>query len=287
MPRWPESEDIMATSTVLFPGRFHRLAEVYARGRPPYPALLARRVAAFLGLDGSQDVLDLGTGPGFLALDFHPFARRVIAVDPEPEMLRVAAEIAHRKGSDIEFVQGSSATIGPDLGRFRAVTIGRAFHWMDRAVTLDSLNGIIEPGGAVVLFGDSYPAVPANAWHPKFKKILDAFAVDDPARDALTRGKDHEAILLISAFSHLERVSVLERRTTPMDNMVDRALSFARAWDGRPGSRADQLGQEIRSALTPFLADGAVHEVIEGTALIARRPQDVEPIPEWREVTHR
>ncbi len=277
----------MATSTVLFPGRFRRLADVYARGRPPYPVLLARRVAAFLGLDGSQDVLDLGTGPGFLALDFHPFARRVIAVDPEPEMLRVAAEIAHRKGTDIEFIEGSSATIGPDLGRFRAVTIGRAFHWMDRPATLDALDTIIEPGGAVVLFSDSYPAVPVNAWHSKFRKILDAYAVDDPAREVLTRGKDHEAVLLISAFSHLERISVLERRATPLESMVVRALSFARAWDGRPGPRAERLAQDIRAALTPFLADGALNEIIEGTALIARRTQDVEPIGNWHQRTRR
>ncbi len=277
----------MDTSTVRFPGRFRRLADVYARGRPPYPALLARRVAAFLGLDGSQDVLDLGTGPGFLAIDFHPFARRVVGVDPEPEMLRVAAEMAHRNGTDIAFIQGSSATIGPELGRFRAVTIGRAFHWMDRHATLEALDAIIEPGGAVVLFSESYPSVPANDWHPKFRTILDVHAMDDPARDILTHGKDHETVLLTSAFSHLERISVLERRATPLESMVDRALSFARAWDGRPGPRADQLVQEIRSALTPFLVDDAVNEVIEGTALIARRPRKVKLSHEWHEGTRR
>jgi SAM-dependent methyltransferase len=281
-PRRLESEDIiMDTSTVLFPGRFRRLADVYARGRPPYPSLLAQRVAAFLGLDGSQDVLDLGTGPGFLAIDYYPFARRVVGVDPEPEMLRVAAEMAHRNGADIEFIQGSSATIGPELGRFRAVTIGRAFHWMDRRTTLAALDAIIEPGGAVVLFSESFPAVPANDWYPKFRTILDAYAMDDPAREILTHGKDHETVLLTSAFSHLERMSVLERRATPLESLVDRALSFARAWDGRPGARSDQLVQVIRSALTPFVVDDAVNEVIEGTALIARRPRDVEWAHEW------
>jgi len=77
-------------SDVLFPGRFRDLADYYATGRPAYPTLLARRVANLVGLNGTQVVLDLGTGPGFLALDYHPFAARVIAVDPEAEMLRVA-----------------------------------------------------------------------------------------------------------------------------------------------------------------------------------------------------
>ena len=68
-------------SDVMFPGRFRDLANFYTTGRPTYPRLLARRVADLIGLDGSQTVLDLGTGPGFLAIDFHPFAGKVIGVD--------------------------------------------------------------------------------------------------------------------------------------------------------------------------------------------------------------
>ncbi len=77
-------------SDVLFPGRFRDLADYYTTGRPTYPRLLARRVAYLMGLDATERVLDLGTGPGFLALDFRPFAAEVLAVDPEPAMLRVA-----------------------------------------------------------------------------------------------------------------------------------------------------------------------------------------------------
>jgi len=69
-------------SDVMFPGRFRDLANYYTTGRPTYPRLLARRVADLVGLNGSQTVLDLGTGPGFLAIDFHPFAGKVIGVDP-------------------------------------------------------------------------------------------------------------------------------------------------------------------------------------------------------------
>src|SRR5690348_1682174 len=95
-------------SDVLFPGRFGELADYYATGRPTYPALLARRVAGLIGLDGTQTVLDLGTGPGFLALDYHPFAVQVIAIDPEPDMLRVARRNAARAGKAIDFILGSS-----------------------------------------------------------------------------------------------------------------------------------------------------------------------------------
>ena len=110
-------------SDVLFPGRFRTLANFYTTGRPTYPRLLARRVASLLGLDRSQTVLDLGTGPGFLAIDFYPFAGKVIGVDPEPEMLNAARRNAAKAGVEIEFVAGSSGDLGLQFGRLHLVTI--------------------------------------------------------------------------------------------------------------------------------------------------------------------
>jgi hypothetical protein len=66
----------MSETAVLFPGRFRDLATSAPTGRPTYPPLLAKRVADLVGLDKSRTVLDLGTGPGFPALDFQPFAAR-------------------------------------------------------------------------------------------------------------------------------------------------------------------------------------------------------------------
>jgi len=262
-------------SDVLFPGRFRGLADYYVTGRPTYPTLLARRVANLIGLNGTQAVLDLGTGPGFLALDYHPFAARVIAVDPEPEMLRVARRNAAQAGKDIEFIQGSSNDLGPQFGRLHLVTIGRAFHWMDRPRTLEALDALIEPGGTVALFQEAYPVVPTNDWHPSFQAILDHYGAEDPARVRTHTSKNHESVLLDSAFSHLERIAVLEPRLTSVEHLVDRALSFGSTWQGRPGSRLKDMALEIRHALVPYARDGLVQELLEGIALIARRPDEV------------
>ena len=262
-------------SDVLFPGRFHDLADYYSAGRPTYPALLARRVAALAGLNGTQTVLDLGTGPGFLALDFRPFAAKVIGVDPEPDMLRAARRNALKAGAEIDFVAGSASDLGPQFGRLHLVTIGRAFHWMDRKRTLETLDGLIDPGRGVALFSDSFPIVPVNDWHPSFQAILDYYGANDPARERTHANKDHEAVMMASAFGHLERIAVLERRRTSGEHLVDRSLSFARAWQGRPGSRLKDMALEVRDALHAYEEDGFVQEVVEGTALIARRPSEI------------
>jgi SAM-dependent methyltransferase len=262
-------------SDVQFPGRFRELVDFYTTGRPTYPRLLAHRVANLVGLDGSQTVLDLGTGPGFLALDFHPFAAKVIGVDPEAEMLRAARRNAAKAGKEIEFILGSASDLGPQFGRLHLVTIGRAFHWMDRPRTLEALDALIEPSGGVALFQDSYPVVPVNDWQPSFQAIVDYYGTEDPARVRTHGNKNHEAVLLESAFSHLERIAVLEPRQTSIEHLVDRSLSYARAWEGRPGSRLKDMALEVRDALAPYATKGTVREVLEGTALIARRPAAV------------
>jgi SAM-dependent methyltransferase len=131
----------MTTDPILFPNRFINPSRYYTTGRPLYPQLLSRRVAALVGVSRNDAVLDLGTGPGFLAIDFAPLAKSVTAIDPSDEMLQAARENAERAHVKVSFVKGSSFELSPQLGRFKLVTIGRAFHWMDGDQTLAALAG--------------------------------------------------------------------------------------------------------------------------------------------------
>ena len=65
--------------------RFRTAAVHYAIGRPAYPRGFIADVATALRLDRAHRLLDLGTGPGLLALAFAPYVGSVVAVDPEPE----------------------------------------------------------------------------------------------------------------------------------------------------------------------------------------------------------
>jgi ubiquinone/menaquinone biosynthesis C-methylase UbiE len=253
--------------------RFHAAARHYLKGRPPYAADLIRRVVQLCGVGPTSRVLDLGCGPGPLALAFAPLVGEVIGIDPEPEMLRVAREEAARAGVSVGFREGSSRELGADLGTFRLVAIGRAFHWMNRQETLLRLDRILEPEGAVVLFGDDHPKVPDNRWVAAFERLIDRYAAADTAR-ATRRAPDwprHEAVLLDSPFPRLERISVIERRATPVERFVDRALSLSSVSLDLTGERSDELSRETRAAMAAFAKDGRVTEVVESEALIARR----------------
>jgi SAM-dependent methyltransferase len=252
------------------PHRFRGAAAHYLDGRAPYPETLIARVALLTGLGATHRVLDLGCGPGQLARAFAPRSAAVLGVDPEPEMLRIAAASGPANAT---WVAGSSYDIGPQLGRFRLAVIGRAFHWMDRPDTLARLDAIVEPEGAVALFGDTHPAVPENAWQAPWRAVLDRYTGPNSAR-SWRRSPDwvpHEAVLLDSRFALLERIGVIERRRIAAETLVQRALSMSSTSCTALGTQVEDMTTELRAAIAPFVCDGAIAEVVESEALIARR----------------
>ncbi len=262
---------MMATTPTFEPRRFRTAAAHYRTGRPDYAPLLIRRVARFTGLTPQSRVLDLGCGPGLLAVAFAPFAAEVVAIDPEPEML---ARVAEQAVANVRARLGSSHDLGPELGRLRLVTMGRSFHWMDRAETLRRLDGLIEPGGAVALFSADHPELPYNAWAEEFRALCRRYTDDEarPGRHRRPGWVRHEALLLESPFSHLEAVAVIERRSVPAASLIDRALSMSSTSPERLGDRAGELRAEIAAFAAARAVNGMLVETIESRALIAFRP---------------
>jgi cyclopropane fatty-acyl-phospholipid synthase-like methyltransferase len=66
-------------------------AAYYVRGRPPYAQTLAATLAAELGLDGGDRLLDVGCGPGILTIELADCFTHVIGLDPDAEMLAEGA----------------------------------------------------------------------------------------------------------------------------------------------------------------------------------------------------
>jgi hypothetical protein len=163
----------------------------------------------------------------------------VLAVDREPAMLEAASALAAEANVRIDLMEGSSYDLDPQLGMFDVMTIGRAFHWMDRADVLRRLDALIEPDGAVMLFNDVRSDVPANNWYKPYTEPVDGYA----NRDACIPPERlrHEAVLLGSSFSQLLRIDAIEQRVVPLERLVDRALSMST-------SSPEHLGLFVRPA---------------------------------------
>jgi SAM-dependent methyltransferase len=254
--------------------RFQSAAAHYLAGRPQYPEALIARAAQMMGLESGHRLLDLGCGPGQLALAFAPRVGAVVAMDPEPVMLELARQGAAAH-PNVEVVQGGSNELGPELGRFRAVTIGRAFHWMDRPRTLLEFDSLIEPGGAVALFGEEHPDLPENARIREYGELLQAWSKDDSSHVIRGGGGGYEptiSILLASPFSRLERITVIHRAPLTLEVLIDRALSLSSTSRARLGDKADELIAELTAKMQVWEERGPMEEILASQALIAWRP---------------
>ena len=180
-------------------------------------------------------------------------------------MLAVARTLAGDV-PNIRFLAGSSYDLSPELGRFHLVVMGRSFHWMDRVDTLRRLDSIIEPKGALALFHDSAPAIPANAWLEIWHDIRERYEPDAGPHQRDSNWIRHEAILLDSPFARMESFGVIERRTIDVETLVHRALSMGSTSPAHLGEKTATMMAEIRSALADVR-----EEVVETSALVAWR----------------
>jgi SAM-dependent methyltransferase len=122
----------------------------YARYRPVYPPSLVSVLREQFRLDGRGRLLDLGCGPGPVAIPLAHLFEEVVAVDPDEAMRAEGERIARERGiNNIEWRFGGSKDLSPALGQFRLVTMGNSFHWMDRARTLEALYDLVIDGGGL------------------------------------------------------------------------------------------------------------------------------------------
>jgi SAM-dependent methyltransferase len=212
---------------------FRGTAPYYAQFRPGYPDELIRLLAEHAELGSQSRVLDLGCGTGQLAVPLAAYAGRVIAVDPEPEMLD-----AIEGPANLETVCARAEEVDSSWGSFRLTTIGNAFHWMEVSI-LDRL-----PTDCVALCSCDDQELHRSAL--------------ELAEELLGPRPPHaqpfvpwEEVLGASPFSRVERFEVEQELTYSVDDLVGHAFSTSYASPERLGDLRDAFEQALRSRLKP------------------------------------
>jgi SAM-dependent methyltransferase len=136
-------------------------AVYYARGRLPYPAGLADACARALGLDGRGRLIDVGCGPGIVALRLAHLFEEVVGVDADADMLVEAAQLAADQGvTNARWVHARAEDLPLDLGHFRVAAFAQSFHWMERERVAAAIHEMLQPGGAFVQVSASTETAP-------------------------------------------------------------------------------------------------------------------------------
>ena len=115
-----------------------------------------------LGLDGRGRLLDVGCGPGIVALRLAHLFDEVVGVDIDPDMLTEAGRRAPEQGvTRARWINARAEQLPRDLGPFRVATFGRSFHWMDHERLVPRVFELLNPGGAFVVLLETSEASPA------------------------------------------------------------------------------------------------------------------------------
>ena len=210
----------------------------------------------------------MSRGTGMLATGFARLGVAVTAMDPELQMLAQARSAAEAANVAVTLRRGGSEDLTAAMGPFRLVTIGRAFHWMDRDATLSMLDRIVTPDGGVALFHDAHPPVEENGW---FKILCE---VQAKYRRSRRHGghKRYEPFLFASAFREIDTLSVTIRQALTVEDIMGRAFSMSASSPQRLGAAEEDFRRSLSEALRELSADGKFTEVAELVAVLARRP---------------
>ncbi|MEU0570460.1 class I SAM-dependent methyltransferase [Nonomuraea sp. NPDC005983] len=253
-------------------GLFAGTGSFYARFRPGYPRAFFNDLIRRFALDGSGRLLDLGCGTGQLTFPLAEHVAEAIGVDPEAEMLNQAARQALDGDiRNVTWVLGSSADMPGELGRFRLVTMGRSFHWMDREQVLGKLAGMVEDEGGVVIANDGCLARPRTPWQHAIEEVQHRFLGPLPQASAGVPTEPHEAVLARSSFRDVTRVVHEFERPWTADQIIGYLYSTSLPLRRMLGDRRPAFEREITDALLMADPSGRLVEPVTLEVLIARK----------------
>jgi len=255
-------------------GRFATTAELYEQYRPPYSAEFFQAMAQKLALSKQHALIDLGTGPGLLALGFAPYVGRVVGVDPEREMLAAARAAAARAGADVVFVEGRAEDLPETIGGFDVVTIGRALHWMDHNALGPVFARLVAPGGAIVVCATFASRDGRNPWLADYDAARRAWSDEKLLRDASKGEQTHRNLAEVlgpAGFGVTETVSVETTHEVSASDLAQRVLTFSPTSPAALGQKVDAMLADIETRLAPYSRDGVLVETLVSWANVARR----------------
>ncbi|WP_188187153.1 class I SAM-dependent methyltransferase [Nonomuraea sp. SYSU D8015] len=249
---------------------FGGAAPYYARYRADHGDAAIEHLARTFGQDSS--VLDLGCGPGTVAIPLARHVREVVAVDPDEEMLAEGGRLA-ADAPNIRWLRGDSTTLR-ELPPFDHVVMGRSFHWMDRRTVLAELDELLPPDGVVALVGPGRDPG-EDPWEPVMRRVRAEFGLGEmtATNSYQVSGEHHHDVLATSPFSDLDSTEYERRLTHDVDEVIGLQLSFSFSTPARLADRLTAFTETTRNALLQSNPSGRWEHVTVTEVLIARRPE--------------
>lgn len=267
---------------------FRGSAQYYEQGRLPYATGFARQLADRLGQHGQGRLLDVGCGPGLVAIALAPYFAEVVGTDPDPDMLVMARRRAGRLGvRNAHWFELRAEDLPAGLGVFRVMAFAQSFHWTERERVAAAAFDMIEPGGYFVHMSErgQCTADPVSLPHPPPPRQAIAALVRNYLGDLRRAG---QGVLRYGTQSGereiVERAGFggYQQLLVPSDGVVERSSEDIVAWvfsrsDSAPhlfGERLADFERELRALMNRVSPGGVFAEQPPDTRIwIWQRPR--------------
>ncbi len=219
---------------------FDRVAAVYERSRPEYPAAAIRYLGRALRLGPGRTVVELGSGTGKFTRALATLGVARVAVEPMDGMRAVFA----RAVPEVPVLAGTAEAIPVPDGFADAVVVAQAFHWFRPAPAVREIARVVRPGGGLGLVWNYRDE--SVGWQRQVSELLDRYRKSTPAsrghrwRSAFERPSSPFGPLTVRTFRHVQRA-------TPR-TMVERFLSVSFVAN-LPADRRRRVAREIAKIL--------------------------------------
>jgi ubiquinone/menaquinone biosynthesis C-methylase UbiE len=265
---------------VFRPDLYRGTASFYDQYRQPYPVALVDDLSRRVSARGSGRLLDLACGPGTVTFALHDRFAEVWAVDQEPEAVELGERKAAERGvRNVRWTAGRAEDVDPDEV-FDLVTIGTAFHRLDRRRVAALSMQWLRPGGHLALLWSDTPINGPAPW----QRVLAGILVDwmqragtedripaDWAEDIARH--PHAGVLADAGFLIEGRYEFRAVHDWTLDALIGLVYSTSLLSRVALGGLADAFEADVRDRLRAVESAGVFREHAVYAYDLAVRPQ--------------
>jgi ubiquinone/menaquinone biosynthesis C-methylase UbiE len=264
------------------PDLFRGTARAYDQFRLPYPDALIDTLARCCPAAGTGTMLDLACGTGQLGFALRGRFREVWAADLEPDMIALvrAKALAAGLGSVRPVLSAAEDLIAP-TGSFLLVTIGNAFHRMQREAVAANVFRWLRPGGWLALVWGGSPWDGDQAWQAALRAFMARWQERAAARsgDRIPAGYEQARqarpdpeILRAAGFEIAPAKTYRQAHEWTPDSIAGYLASTSVLSAAALGELGQAFDADLRRVLAPWSDPGGLRQEVRFECELARRP---------------
>lgn len=270
----------MADPVKFSPDLYRGTAADYDRFRVPYPQALINDLVARVHPSSGGELLDLACGTGQLTFALVDRFGDVWAVDQEPDMIElVRAKAAGARPGRVKAIVARAEDLTAPDGAFELVTIGNAFHRLQRDRVAARLSAWLRPGGYVALAWGGTPWHVKRDWQAALTEVVDRWrarlgveARVPPGWDEVRRKRPDQVVLEAAGLEVVGSFPFPTAHDWTIEALTGLVYSTSMLPRAVLGGELPAFEREVARTLEPYATDEVLSDTLDFAYELARAP---------------